>query len=711
MLGLSLGLGLGARSGGGALPPITEVARQATILYAPGHNAEALLTGDGTLKTYTTPTLTNVSGKPMTVVSLVNQGWITTSDALTNQSAETPVGNDYPVSGSIRNAAGTEIGVFTWGGSTTGTIENGTNRASDAITLSEPIQPLGTFTIALNGTVANAAKYPPKFGLTGVRTHTTTDGLCPVSMFVFGDSLFANNGGFPILSATNTFPLVLAAVTGNQLARAFGSKFALRQNLLTMLGATVAFSDLSGNDGAINAATNIARVGDIADQIRSAGVSPWWSTRTPQVTTTVAGNYDYANQILSPNLAQRIIFNDEIRNTLALGKLDRYIDFADAVEAGRNSGYWKSGAYSTNATIGSKFMLDRVTNVAASIVLDSARFAADLSNSVAITAGQVIALTGANAGSTRTATASSGVVTVSPAWVVLPSVGDTFSVQIVNGLCQGTNDGVHPNPVATISNQTLGLEQELVLALRNAVIDEIAGAHAIAPRVRATTAIVSGTGDITVTYGVAQFTVASAVEKIYNNILFDGDLLLLLVVNANQIVAPPSGWQLIGQEGLGSAGAVGAARISAFYKRYAEGDAHTVTLTDSGDHTAAVVMTLDNASAATDPIAAFAGSNDNGTTAAMVWPSLSGLPVGTMILAAGADDLDSTAARLSNQSIVTNASTASNFNGGSTGGNGSGLFAFSGAAVGTSISAPTATHTTSAAVKTMLTIAVKGAGG
>jgi len=695
-------------------PTPTLTARQVAFLYAPGHAGEGLNTGDGTAKTYTTPTLTNLSGKPMTTASIVNAGWITAADG---QGQELAVGNACPLAGTIRNAAGAVVGTFTWGGAASTAIASNASVASDAVALSTPIPAWGEFTVTLTGTVPSGASYPPKFGLVGVRTHTTTDGLNPVSILLTGDSLMALNGGaeVPLVGTEGLVPCVAMAVTGNTLSGAAGANFARRADLLTKLGATVLLNELCINSR--SSANLVAWAGDIADQARAAGVSPWQSTMTPVIGNT---NYAVPGQTVTADESNRINFNTAVRGLLG-GKIDRAVEFADATEYARNDGRFRYAAASGRYLKSPQMLFDPTIEVAVRPTrygesISATTFPLDFGFTLALRSGNrtVTAVTGANAGATRTMSANvgSGVYTTTTAWDVVPAIGDTFRVELEpSNVVNGTVDKIH----MTNRNQAAyrgGTHFLLAAALRYTALDAMAAAgYRAAPTVRTFSSDPNadlpfgGTGDVVVPYGMGR---GGDAGKPYNSTIDEDTLLLLVVATANEVVATPAGWTALPAIGSGTAGGTASARLSLFWRRHAIGT-NSVTLTDPGDHAVATVLAIPNAAQTGDPFNAVATAVQAGGAAATGWPAVTTTVDNALVLAMMADSASGDGGRLSAQAAPTLARLASHLNSGTGAGNGSGLAVFGGTQrTAGAVAAPGATHGSAGAVRALMTVAIRG---
>lgn len=116
--------------------------------------------------------------------------------------------------------------------------------------------------------------------------------------------------------------------------------------------------------------------------------------------------------------------------------------------------------------------------------------------------------------------------------------------------------------------------------------------------------------------GTAALTVA--VPAGYRN----NDMLILVVESANQAIVAPAGWtEFTGSpQSTGTAAAAGGVRLGVFYKIVGGAEA-SVTVADTGDHTAAIMMAFRGVDPAA-PIHLTAGSVDATATTAMSWPTL-----------------------------------------------------------------------------------------
>ena len=113
-----------------------------------------------------------------------------------------------------------------------------------------------------------------------------------------------------------------------------------------------------------------------------------------------------------------------------------------------------------------------------------------------------------------------------------------------------------------------------------------AGPGYVAPAVRAVGTFAHGTADVTPGLPAGHTT---------------NDILLLFVQSANQTATAPSGWAQLGPaSGNGSAAVSGSTRLTVFWKR--DGGSETdPTVTDTGDHTAAIVVAISGAQTSGDP--------------------------------------------------------------------------------------------------------------
>lgn len=120
------------------------------------------------------------------------------------------------------------------------------------------------------------------------------------------------------------------------------------------------------------------------------------------------------------------------------------------------------------------------------------------------------------------------------------------------------------------------------------------------------------------------------------------DLLILLVSTANQSITTPSDWIEFGSSplGIGTAGAAGAVRISAFYKIAESGDLSSgVTVPDSGNYQSAMLFGISGYDI--DNIVNFeTNSSDNSATNTITFPSVTTTADNCLIIFAFAGDTD-----------------------------------------------------------------------
>lgn len=92
-----------------------------------------------------------------------------------------------------------------------------------------------------------------------------------------------------------------------------------------------------------------------------------------------------------------------------------------------------------------------------------------------------------------------------------------------------------------------------------------------------------------------------------------GDMGLLVVTTANQAIATPSGWTLIGAVGTGTGGVAGGVMVRAYYRFAASGAEPAVAVADSGSFTAAQIFVYRGVNVS-QPIHAFATGTQAATT-------------------------------------------------------------------------------------------------
>jgi hypothetical protein len=670
------------------------------LLYAPGYNAEAKITSTGTLQTYTTPTLTNLSGKPITTMSIVNTGWYVQAEASGAQ--EVNVGNDYPVSAVVKNSSGTTIGTFTWSASSTGAVINGGQLVSDAITLSSSLQPTDTFTIVVTGTQSAGLFYAPKLGLTGVRTHTMSNGINPVSIYAFGDSVLTNNASYAATACAGVAPIVIQSVIGWKLTSANGALFTKRAALLSVLGATVGFGELCVNDiTSQSSSTLIAAAGNIADQIKAAGLAAWWSTCTPSVTSSDS-SFDLAHQTPGAGESVRLAFNASVRGLLS-GKIARCVDMADAAESARDSGIWKYGS-GFGPRLTAPLIRATATNVTTttSMTLD----AQSLTGSAL---GQnITGVAGVNAGVTRVISGTpSSVYNVTVAWPTIPAIGDTFDINVFTA--NATVDGLHPTAPYTSGPGQGGhylLSDGFQAAVRAA---QTASGYYTAPVfVRAEASRSGYTQTATYDFYYGGF-LPSALNDSMSNLL-GGELLILAVATPNAPITAPSGWSAILTQGSGTAGATLASGIQLFWKIHtlpAAGVPSKVNIAGITNHAMSVVYSFRFASQSSPIDVSAALSNSDGSTS-IAWPSITTTAANDLIVAFGCDDTNSLTARLSSAANSALGALATLYDFGTNQGNGSGSFAVAGATSATgAIGGLTATIATGASVRQLASVGIR----
>lgn len=171
----------------------------------------------------------------------------------------------------------------------------------------------------------------------------------------------------------------------------------------------------------------------------------------------------------------------------------------------------------------------------------------------------------------------------------------------------------------------------------------------------------SGTGDVTpaVPTGTAE-----------------NDILILAVETANETVTAPSGYTEVDVSpfGGGTAGAIGGSGLAVFWKR--AGASETApTVTDPGNHALAVLLAYQGAITAGNPFNATAESHETTTNDTSVeWPAVTTTIDNCLIINIGNDLRDATGARLSGWTNSNLSSLTERYDGGTTSGNGGGLY-------------------------------------
>jgi hypothetical protein len=249
-------------------------------VYGAGYNSGAApLTGDGTAKTYSN-TFVNDSGAPITVFSLVFQGWTLTSAGTTD------TGNDYVVTGNVEYPVGgttTDVGsiVVTSGAAVAGPPTR------PAVTI-----PAGaSFKVNLSSTVGNGLKYIVNLGFAGLRNHAPAGTMKRLCVAGFGDSIMTNNGGALYNAALSRCPAYLSSIIGTT-AAAYGASgaanFVKQVAISQLLGATHVMSNFGTND--FGASTPLSTLqgylASMRDVARSRGMKFVQTTMTPRTATT-----------------------------------------------------------------------------------------------------------------------------------------------------------------------------------------------------------------------------------------------------------------------------------------------------------------------------------------------------------------------------------------------------------------------------------------
>lgn len=677
MLGLGLGLGLMMGAGGGSAPPVM-VARNGVVLLGPGQGGAALLTGDGTEKTYTID-FQNVSGAPMTDLSLVNTGWQVQADGggsqkinvgnditLTSATVEYPIGGGSPASMSV------------------GTITNGGLLEGDAAAVTTAIPDGATARLTMKATPPNLAKYSVNFGLVGIRTHAMNNTLRPCA-YMCGDSIVTNDNGYARDAANDCFPLMQQSVIGNKLQRA--ASMAADYAAVAAANDATFFCLWGANDIASRTdAQMLADMNTLASACAAEGVTFYAQTLTPQVTSP-GGTYASGDQVVTAGEPVRLAYNAGVRTA---GGAIKVFELADALETARDSGFWKYGSADNF------HLTDSQTITASSVTSTTVMTCSDMTLPAAATSSaSIVGLTGVNAGVTRTVSSTSGTQVTSSAWPTIPGIGDTFSIRpIVN---KSTADGLHL--MAPLSG---GLQFGGFYIARDAFrslwLSVIAAQGGVSPY--------AIWGAVETSAPLSATTTSASVPYPLNTRV--GDTCIIIAETANQPVAAPTGWtEARAPQGLGTAGAALAASVQIFVKDtlYAVGDAAPTISAGGGNHALYRMMTIRRSKAGAAAVNVSAGANDTSGTTTVTWPSVDTTQDGTLTLCIGADETDVATARVSAGANDNLLFFAERVDGGTTTANGGGLFVFSGtksAAGATGATTCTSTVTTD---KPLLTIA------
>lgn len=101
------------------------------------------------------------------------------------------------------------------------------------------------------------------------------------------------------------------------------------------------------------------------------------------------------------------------------------------------------------------------------------------------------------------------------------------------------------------------------------------------------------------------------------------DMAFMLVETANQPIATPSGWGVVGSAGVGTAGATDAVALQVFWYRCdGSEDGTTVALPDAGDHILAQILCYQDVVTSGDPINAVATDTLTPAASTVTFPGL-----------------------------------------------------------------------------------------
>jgi hypothetical protein len=277
---LNLGLALGHVTSLQLLTNDQVIARLAHRYYAPGYNSGAApLTGDGTVKTYISSGFANESGFPISVVSLVFQGWTLRTTGTSDCSAA------YPVTGIVEYPAGTPVGTFS------ATVTPGIASTSVEVTLTTPIPPSSAFVVKVSATPANGATYIQNLGFAGLRTHALKSKLRKIAIGAFGDSKMTNNNSSIANAALGRCPVYVNSIVGTLGSTYFANNaanFQKQLDLCVVLGLTDVVCNFATNDlnGSAVYADLVTQTTAARDQARLRGLRYNHATITPRTNTT-----------------------------------------------------------------------------------------------------------------------------------------------------------------------------------------------------------------------------------------------------------------------------------------------------------------------------------------------------------------------------------------------------------------------------------------
>lgn len=680
ILAALVGAGIISVAPGGGVVPVTPtlVARNAVVMTGPGHSAAALLTGDGTEKTYTID-FQNVSGAPMTMASLVTLGWQVQADGGGAQKLN--VGNDITITSATIEYP---IGGGSPASMDVGTTVNGGIRSGAGVALTTAIPHGATARLVLKATPPNTQKYSVNFGLAGIRTHALNTTLSPSGLGT-SDSIATNDGSYCINAATDNYPWVHFGVIGNKLQRAaaMASEYA---ELASALNATY-FCLFGTNDvGSRTLAQMQGDVGTLNTAMSALGVPVYCHTLPPNVTST-NGTYAPGDQTVSAAETNRTAYNDWIR-TLPSGI--KVFELADALETARNSGFWKYGSANS-------YHLTDNENVTVSAVTSQTQVAcAGMVTPAAVGASAVLLSTsGANAGTTRVINSISGTTLfLASAFTNTVAIGDTFTIKPVTN--KSTTDGLHFTAPYPNGLQFGGfyIARDAIRTLMNSIL----AAAAKAPHAK------WGTIDLTGTNGAT----APISVNYPPNIQVD-DRAFIVVASSNQPIPAPTGWTERASIGSGTAATAGAVRCQVFEKdtAYAAGDA-SPTLDGTGtNHILFKMFSVRGAKKVGSCVAQVASAIDSTASLTGSFPAVTTTQDGCLILNVLADETDIATARLSGESNPNLLFLTERLDIGNVTGNGSGVGLYSGMLPAAGSSGQTAFTHTQTTDKALITLAIK----
>jgi hypothetical protein len=654
------------------------VARNAVVMTGPGHSNAALLTGDGTEKTYQID-FQNVSGAPMTMASLVTIGWQVQADG--GGAQKLSVGNDITITSATIEYP---IGGGSPASMDVGTTVNGGIRSGNGVALTNAVPHGATARLILKATPPNGQKYSANFGLAGIRTHAMSNTLSPCGLGT-SDSIATNDGSYCISAANDNYPWVHFGVIGNKLQRAaaMATDYA---NLAAALNATY-FCLFGTNDvGSRTLAQMQGDIGTLSAAMSALAVPMYCHTLPPNVTST-NGTYAPGDQTVSAAEANRIAYNDWIRTQPSGNKV---FELADTLETSRNSGFWKYGS-------ADNYHLTDNENVTVSAVTSQTQIACSgmTTPSAAAASAVLLATSGANAGTTRSISSISGTtIFLASAFPNTVAIGDTFTVKPVTN--KATTDGLHLTAPYPNGLQFGGffIARD---AIRSLMLSILAAANK-APHVK------WGAIDVTGANGAT----AAANVNYPPNIQVD-DRAFIVVASSNQPIAAPTGWTERASVGSGTAGAAGAVRCQVFEKDtpYAVGDAVPSIDGTGTNHIVYKMFSVRGAKKAGSSVAQVATAIDSAASLSGSFPAVTTTQDGCLILNILADEYDNAGARLSGESNPNLLFLTERLDLGNVTGNGSGLGVYSGMLPAAGSSGQTAFTHTQTTDKALVTMAIR----